>query len=332
MNQPPPPGGFDPRDPDADPLAARLSRLRAAGAGVSAPGPGPEAARRTARRRQFATTAAVTAAAVLVVVAVPFTAAFVQDPPPPATPLPAPTSAPLLPTQDADPSVAPTAPTGEPITTTDPTDAAAPTVEGSSTSQPSAAGTNASATGAASGDSSAGADIDARPTTLLEAPFSGYPDVREDVVAWSLQCPPDFDGVVPPRATTMGTAQNDLTDQAITIRQVAVFASAEDATLAADELGRYARTCAGEYEPQPGFVASTSTVQPLDTGEQGLLIDTVAEDSTSATAILRRGTAVALVSASALPPYPGGRSAAEDVRAAAASIFQQLCPYEQNTC
>ncbi|WP_380163993.1 hypothetical protein [Jannaschia sp. R86511] len=325
MNQTPPPGGFDPRDPDADPLAARLSRLRAAGAGASAPGPGPEAARRTARHRQFATTAAVTAAAVLVVVAVPFTAAFVQDPPPPpATPIPAPTAAPVLPTPDADPSVAPTAPTGDPTASTDPTDAAAPTAPGTPLPQPSAAGTDTPSTDAPS--------TDAPPTTLLEAPFSGYPDVQEDVVTWELLCPPDFDGVVPPGATTMGTAQNDLTDQGLTIRQVAVFASAEQAALAADELGRYARTCAGEYEPQPGFVASSSTVQPLDTGEQGLLVDTVAEDSVSATAILRRGSAVALVSASALPPYPGGRSAAEDVRAAATSMFGQLCPYEQNAC
>lgn len=152
-------------------------------------------------------------------------------------------------------------------------------------------------------------------------------------MAWSLECPPDFEAPVPERAATMGTARRDLESESFTIRQVAVFDSAEDAAAAAEALGRYAQEeCAGEYEPQPGFVASRSTVQPLDSGDQGVLVDTVAEDNTSATAVLRRGTAVALVKAAALPPYPGGRSAVEDVRTAVPLVFEQLCRYEEDAC
>lgn len=171
------------------------------------------------------------------------------------------------------------------------------------------------------------------PTGLVEAPFSGYGDVGEGVVAWSLECPPDFEGVVPQQVTAMGTARQDLDAEAFTERQVAVFGSVEQAEQAAEEVGRYAREqCAGEYEPQPGFVASRSTVEALETGEQAFLVDTVAEDSTSATALLRRGTAVALVRAAATPTYPEGRSAVEDVRAAVPALHEQLCRYEQDAC
>lgn len=171
------------------------------------------------------------------------------------------------------------------------------------------------------------------PTGLVQAPFSGYGDPTEEVVAWSLQCPPDFEGVLPEQATAMGTARQDLDAEAFTERQVAVFGSVEEAEQAAEEVSRYAREqCAGEYEPQPGFVASRSTVQALETGEQAFLVDTVAEDNTSATAVLRRGTAVALVRAAATPTYPEGRSAVEDVRAAVPGLHEQLCRYEQDAC
>lgn len=202
------------------------------------------------------------------------------------------------------------------------------------TSSPADVGTPSSAPASTvATDGPTSSDAGGVPSTLLSAPFSGYADVREEVVAWSLECPPDFEGVVPQRATAMGTAREDLDAESFTLRQVAVFDSAEDAVQAAGELGRYAQEqCAGQYEPQPGFITSRSTVEPLDTGAQGLLVDTAAEDYVAATAVLRRGTAVALVTVSALPPYPGGRSAAEDVRAAAPALYEQLCRYERNAC
>ncbi|MEJ5945629.1 hypothetical protein WDZ17_10030 [Pseudokineococcus basanitobsidens] len=214
------------------------------------------------------------------------------------------------------------------VSTATPEPAATPTGTGGTSSSPAPSPAPSTATSEAT---PAGAG--AVPTGLVEAPFSGYDDIREEVVAWSLECPPDFDGVVPQQATTMGTAGQELDAEAFTRRQVAVFDSVADAEQAAEEIGRYAREqCAGEYEPQPGFVASSSTVEPLEAGEQAFLVDTTAEDSSFATALLRRGTAVALVSASSGPEYPQGRSAVEDVRAAVPSLHEQLCRYEDGAC
>ncbi len=109
-----------------------------------------------------------------------------------------------------------------------------------------------------------------------------------------------------PDAVTMGTAEKDLLPDgaAGVVRQVAVFASADAASAAADELGTYAR----EQCPDES-VTSTTEVADLDVGTQGLVVDTVAEDGGSTTALLRRGNAVALVQAFAAAGVQGGEHA-----------------------
>lgn len=170
-------------------------------------------------------------------------------------------------------------------------------------------------------------------TTLTGAPFSGYRGVEQEVVGWRLTCPPDFAEPVPD-AVTMGTASRDLADRtAQAVRQVAIFADVGAAVAAADALGAQARdSCAGEYEPMDDFVASRTTVQTLEVGAQGVVLDTTAEDSTSSTAVFRRGNAVALVAVSK------GAVAAQDVdpavlaRQGATELFVQLCAYDQSGC
>ena len=163
--------------------------------------------------------------------------------------------------------------------------------------------------------------------TLAGAPFSGYVDVRQEVVEWRLACSQVLEMV--PDAVTMGTAQKELlpNELAFVVRQVAVFASADAASAAADELGTYAR----EQCPDDS-VMSTTQVGELDVGTQGLVVDTTAEDGASTTALLRRGNAVALVQAVAAPEYPEGRSPADDARAGARDLFEQLCGYDQAGC
>jgi hypothetical protein len=170
--------------------------------------------------------------------------------------------------------------------------------------------------------------------TLTGAAFSGYVDVAQEVVAWRLPCT-DPEIVPVPDAVTMGTAERFLLDDgsASTLRQVAVFATPDEAATAADALGSFAREqCEGEVESAPGVVMSTTTVETLDVGAQGLLVDSVAEDGAAATAIFRRGNAVALVHAGGSPEYPQGRTPAEDVRSGADDLFEQLCGYEQGAC
>ena len=163
--------------------------------------------------------------------------------------------------------------------------------------------------------------------TLAGAPFSGYVDVRQEVVEWRLACSEVL--VVVPDAVTMGTVEKDLLagGGAGVVRQVAVFASADAASAAADELGTYAREqCPDASE------TSTTEVAALDVGAQGLVVDTVAEDGGSSTALLRRGNAVALVQAFAAPEYREGSTPAADARAGALDLFEQLCGYDQAGC
>lgn len=187
-----------------------------------------------------------------------------------------------------------------------------------------------------SGSASASAPAPSTPepvTSLASEPFSGYRDVDQTVAAWRLSCPPDFAEIVPP-ALTMGTAERELEGgEALVARQVAIFSTVDDAVAAADQLGGTVRErCPGPYEPQPGFVASTTTVTDLDIGAQGFLVDTTAEDGVNATAVLRRGNAVALVQASGTPAYPAGRTPAQDAADGARDVFAQLCEYEQEGC
>ncbi|GAB4065555.1 hypothetical protein GCM10028777_15300 [Angustibacter speluncae] len=137
-----------------------------------------------------------------------------------------------------------------------------------------------------------------------------------------------------PPALTMGSSERELEGgEALVARQVAIFSSVEEAVAAADQLGGTVRElCPGPYEPQPGFVASTTTVTDLDVGAQGFLVDTTAEDGVNATAVLRRGNAVALVQASGTPAYPAGRTPAQDATEGARDVFAQLCEYEQGGC
>ena len=132
-----------------------------------------------------------------------------------------------------------------------------------------------------------------------------------------------------PDAVTMGTAEKELLPEgaAGVVRQVAVFASADAASAAADELGTFAR----EQCPDDS-VMSTTEVETLDVGAQGLVVDTVAEDGGSTTALLRRGNAVALVQAFAAPEYREGSTPAADARTGARDVFEQLCEYDQAGC
>ena len=191
--------------------------------------------------------------------------------------------------------------------------------------------TTSQAPAPSAGGSSAPADTTSPPPepvlTLAGAPFSGYVDVRQEVVAWRLVCSEAL--VMVPDAVTMGTAQKELLpdEVAFVVRQVAVFASADAASAAADELGTYA----SEQCPDESLM-STTEVEDLDVGTQGLVVDTTAEDGASTTALMRRGNAVALVQAVAAPEYPSGRSPADDARAGARDVFEQLCGYDQAGC
>ena len=173
--------------------------------------------------------------------------------------------------------------------------------------------------------------------TLDENVFSGYEDVSPGVAPWLPTCPRDFGpepaGVVPSAATAMGTASRTLEGgSARTARQVAVFGSPQEAVRAADELLDYARSCAGEYEPLPDFVASTQTVAPVGVGAQGTAVDVQREDGASHTVFFRRGNAVGLVVAEGLPGYVEGRMTRGDAVAGARALFRQMCTYERGAC
>ena len=116
------------------------------------------------------------------------------------------------------------------------------------------------------GESSAPPDATTSPPepvlTLVGAPFSGYVDVRQEVVEWRLACSEVLEMV--PDAVTMGTAEKELLPDgaAGVVRQVAVFASADAASAAADELGTYAR----EQCPDDSVMSTTEVGDPRRRG------------------------------------------------------------------
>ena len=176
------------------------------------------------------------------------------------------------------------------------------------------------------------------PTALDTDVFSGYDDVERGVRSWLVRCPrdlaPDALGEVPTSAVAMGTASQVLDAEGVIARsgrQVAVFASVDEAVVAADALGAYVRSCDREYEPMPGFVARTQTVSTAPVGTQGVQVDAVREDGDDTFVAFRRGTAVGLVQSSGID-FPEGRSAGGDATAGARALFRQMCTYEQGAC
>ncbi len=160
-------------------------------------------------------------------------------------------------------------------------------------------------------------------TTLDRAVFTGYPEPIRGTQAWRLL---GCDAGRPLGAVTaMGGAEMDFRSGNATVtRQVAVFAGIDDAVAEAQRLGRVARGCDGTTSPA-GFEAPQ--VQDLGIGADAVLLRVPIVDGGQVAAVLRRGTAVALETATG--SFAAGNDLEPLVRTAAAGLYQQLCPYQR---